>query len=165
MDLARIFRHLLFPPWLVRRGFSRAVLDRIEAAVGNAERTHSGEIRFAIEASLHWPALVRGQSARERALELFSLLRVWDTAENTGVLVYILMADHSVEIVADRGIHAKVGQAAWEAICGEMQQAFRQRSFESGALQGLGAIAALLTRYFPATSANPNELPNRPVML
>jgi uncharacterized membrane protein len=165
MNVARLLRHLVFPPWLVRRAFSRTVLDRIEAAVGEAERSHSGEIRFAIEAALDWPALWRGQTSRDRAVDIFSRLRVWDTADNTGVLVYVLMADRAVEIVADRGIHAKVGQAAWEAVCGEMEKAFQQGSFESGALQGIRAIAVLLTRNFPATAANPNELPNRPVVL
>lgn len=165
MNLARILRHLLMPAWRVRRAFPRKTLDAIEHAVAEAEREHRGEIRFAVEGALSGPALWRGQPSRERAVDVFSLLRVWDTELNTGVLVYVLLADRAVEIVADRGIAAKVPQERWEAICREMEAAFAQGRFEQGAIQGLRAIAALLKQHFAAGGANPNELPNRPVVL
>jgi uncharacterized membrane protein len=165
MDFPRWFRHLLLPPWRAAQAFPPRTLDAIEAAVGEAEREHRGEIRFAVETALHWPALWQGQSPRDRALDLFSLLRVWDTELNTGVLVYVLLADRAVEIVADRGINAKVDPVQWESICHGMQAAFAAGRFEEGAVQGLRAIAGLLRRHFAAGAVNPNELPNRPVIL
>jgi uncharacterized membrane protein len=165
MDFSRIIRHLLLPPWRVAQVFPSRTLDAIEAAVGEAERQHRGEIRFAVEGALHWPALWHAQSARDRAIEVFSRLRVWDTELNTGVLVYLLLADHAVEIVADRGINAKVDPVQWQSICASMQTAFAEGRFEAGAVQGLRAIADLLRRHFATDAVNPNELPNRPVVL
>jgi uncharacterized membrane protein len=165
MDFQRWFRHLLLPPWRVRTAFPSRTLDAIEAAVGEAEREHRGEIRFAVEAALHGSALWRGQSPRDRAVDVFSLLRVWDTELNSGVLVYVLLADRAVEIVADRGINAKVDPAQWQSICASMQTAFAEGRFEAGAVQGLRAIADLLRRHFATDAVNPNELPNRPVVL
>ncbi len=112
------------------------------------------------------PALLAGRSARERALEQFARHRVWDTEDNAGVLIYLLVADRRVEIVADRGIHARVGAAAWEAICGAMQREFAAERYEAGVLMGLSAVSDLLARHFPsAPGANPNELPDAPVVL
>ena len=169
MTISRILRHLLVPAWRTRQAFPSRTLDAIEVAVKEAEQHHRGEIRFAVEGALHGHALWRGQSPRDRALDVFSLLRVWDTAENTGVLVYVLLADRAVEIVADRGIAGQVQPDEWSAICRDMQTAFGQRQFESGAVQGLKAIAALLTRHFAADAASAskktNELPDRPVVL
>ncbi len=165
MNLKRTLRHLMMPSWRVRQAFPSRTLDAIEAAVGEAEREHRGEIRFAVEAALHWPALRAGQAARARALDVFSLLRVWDTELNSGVLVYVLLADRAVEIVADRGISARVQASQWEAICRVMQEAFAAGQFEQGAVQGLRAIADLLRRHFAADGVNPDELPNRPVVL
>jgi uncharacterized membrane protein len=120
---------------------------------------------FAVESALPFFDLVRGISARERAVELFSRLRVWDTEQNAGVLVYLLLADKRVEIVADRGIHARVGAQAWEAICGAMQREFAAGRFEAGALAGVRAISDLLATHFPPRDENPDELANRPVIL
>src|SRR3970282_2059193 len=106
MDLKRIARHLFFP-----RRFPRKAMAAIEQAIAHGESTHRGEIRFAAEDALDGPALLAGQSARERAVEVFSQLGVWDTGENNGVLIYLLLADHDVEIVADRGVNARVAQA------------------------------------------------------
>ena len=146
------------PHWLVKRYFPRRVLADIERAIGESETAHMGEIRFAVEAALDiWP-LMRGQQARERALEVFSQLRVWDTEHNSGVLIYLLLAERKVEIVADRGIHAKVGDAHWQRICRMMEEEFRQGHFEQGVLAGIGEISALLVRHFPAAGVNPNEL-------
>ena len=104
-------------------------------------------------------------TSRGRALELFGRLRVWDTERNSGVLVYVLLADRHVEIVADRGIHRQVGATAWESICGAMQREFAAGHYRDGALAGVQAISDLLATYFPPQAENPDELPNRPVVL
>lgn len=165
IDIPRLLKHGLTPRWVVRRAFPRAVLKAIEDAIRDSEATHEGEIRFAVEGGLDLPDLLRGVTPRERAVELFSRLRVWDTEGNSGVLVYLLLADRQVEIVADRGIHARVGHQAWEAICGRMEQAFREGRFGEGVVEGIKEIGALLAEHFPARGANPNELPDRPEVL
>ena len=138
----------------------------IEAAIAEEERRHAGELRFAVEASLPFGELLSDLGSRERAVECFARLRVWDTEHNCGVLIYLLLADKRVEIVADRGIHARVGATAWEAICGEMQREFARGQFERGVVIGVRAISDLLAAHFPAgESDNPNELPDRPVVL
>ena len=110
-------------------------------------------------------ALLHDRSARERAVEVFSHLRVWDTERNNGVLIYLLIADRRVEIVADRGIHRDVGPQGWEAICREMERSFRQGRFEQGVVEGIRAVASHLVRHYPASGANENELPDEPVIL
>ena len=137
----------------------------IEATIGREEARHDGEVRFAVEPSLPFGALLAGASPRERAIEVFTRLRVWDTEQNAGVLIYVLLADKDVEIVADRGIHARVGETAWEAICGAMQREFAEGRFEAGAIMGVRAISDLLATHFPPRPVNPDELPNRPVIL
>ena len=165
VNFKRWFRHLFMPPWAWRRAFPQATLDAIEAAVRDSEVRHGGEIRFAIENSLA-PSLVwRGMSGRERAVEMFANLRVWDTERNSGVLVYLLLADRDIEIVADRGIAARVDPAAWEAVAQTMEAAFRQGEFERGALEGIRQISALLAAHFPPSGHNPDELENRPVIV
>ena len=118
-----------------------------------------------VEGALEWSALWRDQAARERALELFSLLRVWDTEHNTGVLIYLLLADRDVEIIADRGIDRRVGSAEWQRICRGMEECFRRGDFVPGVKQGIDAISAHLIRHFPAAGENPNELPDQPTVL
>lgn len=161
----RLFRHLFYPPWLARLRFPRRALDAIERAVRETEALHRGEIRFAVEASLAVPALLRGVSARQRAAEVFSLLRVWDTEENCGVLIYVLLADRDVEILPDRGIRARVPAEEWQRICHGMESAFRRGAFEEGAVAGIRALAEVLARHFPAGLEHRNELPNRPTLL
>lgn len=158
-------KHLFTPPWAWRRAFPQATLDAIEAAIRESEATHSGEIRFAIENSLPGNLVLGGMSGRERAIEMFSNLRVWDTEENSGVLVYLLLADHDIEIVADRGIAARVDPAAWEAVAQAMEAAFRQGEFERGALEGIARISDLLAQHFPPSGDNRDELANRPVIV
>lgn len=165
MKIKRLIKHLLLPPWLARRTFSPAVMRRVEDAVRQSERLHRGELRVAVEAGLDLGPLLRNQSPRARACEVFAQLGVWDTADNSGVLLYINWADRDIEIVADRGISARVTQAQWEAICRVMEQAFREQRFEAGLLEGIGQITALLARHFPASADNPDELGNRPVLL
>jgi len=165
MDLQRVFRHLFTPDWLAVRLFPPAALKRFEDAVRQSEASHRGELRVAIEAGVGLLPLLRGVTPRGRALEAFARLRVWDTEENSGVLIYLQLVDRDIEIVADRGISAKVGQAQWDAICHRMEQAFRARRFEDGVLEGIAEITTLLSTHFPARSENPDELPDRPVIL
>ncbi|HLF38605.1 MAG TPA: TPM domain-containing protein [Burkholderiales bacterium] len=165
MDLKRTFKHLFAPDWLVYRAFPRAALMRIEAAIKQSEAVHRGELRFAVEAGLDLLPVLRGLTPRQRALDVFSRLRAWDTEENSGVLIYVQRVDRDIEIVADRGISAKVGQAQWDAICHRMEEAFRARRFEAGVLEGIAEITTLLTTHFPARRENPDELPDRPVVL
>lgn len=162
----RILRHLITGQILVRRALPPASFTVIEQAIKQSETSHAGEIVFAVEAALDVLPLLKNQSARERAIDVFSLLRVWDTPQNNGVLIYLLFADHDVEIVADRGIHAKVGQAGWEAICHKMEAAFQRGQFEAGIIAGVSAITQQLQTYFPAESVSgENALPDRPVVL
>jgi uncharacterized membrane protein len=161
----RLWHHFVTDHWSARRAFAPATLQRIEATIAAGERKHAGQLRFVVEPALHLSAVLRGEAPRERALEVFGRLRIWDTEDNCGVLVYLLLADRAVEIVADRGIHRRVGEAPWQAICRRMEVAFRERKFEEGALAGVEAINALLAQHFPRTAAGTNELPDRPLVL
>ena len=165
MSFARALRHLFAPAWIVRRALPSTSLDRLEAEIGASETHHRGEIRFAVEGALEFLAVLRGLAPRERALQMFSLLRVWDTEENSGVLIYVQLVDHDIEIVADRGIAARIEQAEWDAICHRMEEAFRAGRFEEGARTGVADVTKLLVRHFPAGVRNPDELPDRPVVL
>ena len=162
----RWIRHLFLDHFASARAFPRATLQAIERGVADQEKRHRGELRVAIEGGLPLQALLAGRSARERALEHFTRLRVWDTEDNAGVLIYLLLADRRVEIVADRGVHALVGDTAWETICGAMQQEFAAGRFEAGVLSGLASISDLLATHFPANEGgNPNEQPDAPVVI
>jgi uncharacterized membrane protein len=165
MKPGRILRHLFAPHWIVARAFPRRTLTTIEQAIRNSEKSHDGELRFAVEAGLHPLPLLKGQSVRQRAIEVFSDLRVWDTEHNSGVLIYVQLVDRRIEIVADRGISARVAQTEWDAICRTMEGAFRERRFERGALEAIGQATRLLSRHFPPRGGNPNELPDRPAVL
>ncbi len=165
MNLKRIAAHLLAPEWLARRAFPRRTLDRIGAAVKDSEKLHTGELRFAVEGALPLSALLRDHAPRARAEEVFARLRVWDTEHNSGVLVYVQLVDRKIEIVADRGIGARVAQHEWDAICRAMESAFRARRFEAGALEAIDSITRLLARHFPARGEHRDELPDRPVVL
>jgi uncharacterized membrane protein len=165
MEVKRILKHLVATQGRVKRAFPRHVLNSIEHTIAASEVQHCGEIRFAVEGALDGAPLFKGQSPRERALDLFSELRVWDTQHNNGLLIYVLLADHAVEIVADRGINDKVDAATWAKICRQMEQAFRQSHFEAGVVGGVQAITLQLAQHFPANSQLGNELPDRPVVL
>ncbi len=165
MDLTRIMRHLSIGRAAVRRAFPRRTLDAIERTIREIEARHGGQVRFAVEDALDLSPLLAGQTARERAIDVFSLLRVWDTEHNNGVLIYLLLADRDVEIVADRGIDAKVGAQAWEEICREMEDAFHAGRFEEGALAGIRSVGGHLVQHYPHTGEKRNELPDRPVLL
>ena len=161
----RLIRHLFQPRWRLRLAFTRRTLARIAEAVSRSEAGHGGEIRFVAEGALDFLPLVRGTTARERAVRVFSDLRVWDTEANSGVLVYLLLADRDVEIVADRGFNGRVEAAGWEAICQEMESHFRHGDFETGVLTGITRIEALLRQHFPVSGGNANELPDRPDLI
>ena len=165
MDFARFVRHLATSSWLVRRRFPETAMRAIEAAIAAGEQRHEPEIRFAVEGALHPLAVIRGSTPRARAIEVFSELRVWDTEHNTGVLIYLLLADRDVEIVADRGVAARVGDAEWEAVCREMESHLREGRYEAGALAGIRAASDLLARHFPARGTGRGEQPDRPVVL
>src|SRR3954471_11236025 len=165
MSIRRIGRHLLEHKWRVRRIFPPRVLSAVEQAIKAGEASHSGQVRFAVEGALDGKPLFRNQSARARALDIFSQLRVWDTAHNNGVLIYLLLADRNVEIIADRGIDAKVGAAGWEKICTDMEADFRERNFEGGVIKGIAAVSREMAKHFPRQRGGPNELPDAPVVI
>ncbi len=165
MNLQRILRHLATTHFTVQRLFPLPCRQAIEQAVQESETRHNGEIRFAVEAALNLRSVLRGKTPRERAVEIFSELGVWDTEANSGVLIYLLLADHAVEIVADRGISRCIAPADWETICHDMTAAFRQGRFEQGSLAGVRAVSGLLERFFPPPPVNPDELPNQVELL
>ena len=148
-----------------RRLFPLQVLEAIETAVREAESRHAGEIRFAVETALDLPELWHDLSARARATQVFGQLGVWDTAQNNGVLIYVLLADRVVEIVADRGIAAHVPQSAWQDVCREMERQFRDGRFEAGSVGAIHAVGRLIGRHFPPGGRAADELPNQPVLL
>jgi uncharacterized membrane protein len=164
--LKRIARHVFATTWSARRAFTDEALGRIEAAVHAGEGLHDGEVRFAIETELGWPALLAGESARERALEVFAFLRTWDTERNNGVLIYVLFADRDVEIVADRGFNDRVTHEEWQRICDLIRGHFARGEFEAGSLDGIAAVSELMAAHFPAVPGRRrDELPDRPVFL
>lgn len=165
VKLSRWLKHAFMLPWYWRLSFPSVVLNDIERAVRQSELQHRGELRFAIENSLAPGWVWQGMRARQRAWQVFSNLGVWDTEENSGVLIYVLLADRSVAIVADRGISKLVSQQEWDRIAGLMKTEFGDGRFREGSIAGIAEITALLAKHFPADAAGPNELPNRPVII
>lgn len=167
MSIKRIARHLVQHHWRAKQVFPQAVLDRIEQAIRSSEATHSGQVRFVVEGALDGRPLFRDQPARERALDVFSHLRIWDTAHNNGVLIYLLLADHRIEIVADRGLNALVPQTQWAEVAARMAQAFAKNQFAEGLSAAVDEVHALLAAHFPASpgAPNPNELPDTVVLI
>jgi len=170
--LRRLLRHRWVDDRDLRRTLPPAALARIEASVAASERRHSGEIRVCVEAGLPLSYLWRNASARDRAVALFGKLRVWDTAHNNGVLIYLLLAERAIEVVADRGLNTHVSPAQWQAIVSGLGEALGQGRPEAGLLAAVAAVDGLLARHFAldATAAggsatNPNELPDAPLLL
>jgi uncharacterized membrane protein len=159
----RALKHLLTPHWWALRAFPAATLRQIEGAITESEKQHDGELRFAVEAGV--PFAFLKASARKRAESLFAQLGVWDTKHNNGVLIYVQLLDRRIEIVADRGIAARVEQSEWQAICRRMQDAFSRGEFLKGSREGIASITTILARHFPPRGRNPNELPDKPVVL
>jgi len=163
--LNRWFKNLTTTPFALRRHFPPATLTRIDAAIAASEQSHRAEIRCAVEASLSIGNMLNAVDSKARAIEVFSMLRMWDTAENNGVLLYMLLAEHKIEIVADRGFASRVTNAEWVSICAELEQAFKAGNYEAGALAALERISGLARQHFPAANGDSNELPNRTVLL
>ena len=165
--LTRLLKHRLWDERDARRVLPAAALDRLQARVVNSEGRHSGEIRLVVEAGLPLSYLRQGLSARDRAVTLFGKLRVWDTEHNNGVLVYLLLAEHAIEIVADRGLDRQMPPAEWQALITPMRQAFQAGRFEAGLNQVIDALNVKLLQHFALApgQANPNQLPDRATVL
>jgi len=163
--LARALRHLFARS--ARRLYSVDRLHRIAAAIADGEATHQGQVCFAVESSLPIGAVLAGHDARARAGDVFARLRVWDTEANNGVLLYLLLADHRIEIVADRGVASRVGEAQWREVCARMEARLREGDPEGAAVDGVAAVSALLARHFPRAQGDTrrNELPDLPQIL
>lgn len=164
MSMVRILRHLTAPGWLARRRFRHADRETISAAVAASEALHRGELRVVVEGPLPLRALFAGQTARQRAADLFARLGVGATEEATGILIYVQLVDHRVEILADCGIDARVAQIEWEGICREMEVAFADGAWRRGVLEAIDRASQLLALHFPARGHNPNELDDRPTL-
>ena len=166
-NIKRWLRHLTRTPQSVDRAFPAVVLQRIQNEIAEGERTHSGEIRFAVEATLPWSYLRRNAPARERAEMVFAKLRVWDTEDNNGVLIYVELADHRVEIVADRGVARHVSNARWEEVSKMMRDRFQAGDFEAGSIAAVRAVSAILAERFRLADGarNPNQLSDAPTVL
>lgn len=174
-SIARFFRHLFSNPWQVKRHFSEQALQNIESAIAASEIKHTGEIRFVVEAGLHPFEIGLNKTPRARGIELFSHLNIWDTEHNNGVLIYLLLADRDVEIVADRSIDKHIGYDGWDAMCHKMEMMFRSGQFEAGVLQGIAEVNTALEKHFPmkaiknkrkrTTQRKKNELPDKPLIL
>jgi uncharacterized membrane protein len=160
-----VLRHLFATQWGTRRRFTPEVLARIERALQRIEARHAGELRFAIETAFELPELWYGVTPRQRALQVFGHLGVWDTAGNNGVLIYVLTADHDVEIIADRAIAARVSQAEWDGVCRDMEEHFRAGRFAEGAETGIAAVGGLLGKHFPGAIGDRDEQENQPILL
>jgi len=167
MNTGRWFRHLFATRRALLRAFPQSGLLQIEAAVDESERWHGGEIRIAIESSLEPGEVWRGKTPRERALEVFAALGVWDTGANNGVLIYVLLADHDVEIVADRGFNNRVEAAEWAAVCEDIDAEFRSGRYPEGLVAGVRRVGHIIATHFPQRPGqrDENELPNRPALL
>ncbi|HEY6456854.1 MAG TPA: TPM domain-containing protein [Steroidobacteraceae bacterium] len=153
MDIKRICRHLLMTHWQVNSAFPPAVRDAIAAAISASRAAHVGQVFFAVEGALHVSPLFKGQTAQQRALEVFSHLRVWDTEHNNGVLIYLLLADRAVEIVADRGVYSRVDAGEWGRICRQMEAAFKEKNYEAGVIAGIQSATRQLIQHFPASAS------------
>jgi len=165
--ILRLLRHRWFDVTnRAERDIPAAVLERLAQRVTASEQRHTGEVRICVEAGLPMSYLWRGAGARERAVTLFGKLRVWDTAHNNGVLIYLLLADHAIEIVADRGLNIHVSAAQWQTMVDRMRTPFREGRFEDGLTQALEEVSAVLVQHFALAndSLRPNELPNAPVV-
>jgi uncharacterized membrane protein len=163
--LSRIWRHLVTTSATARRVFPPASLDDIQKAIAKGETLHRAEVRLVIEPSLSIQAVLNGTSSRERAVELFSLYDIWDTEENCGILIYVELADHKVEIVADRGVSRIINESEWQEICQTMTRGFARNSYGDAVIEAIEKLNALLHVRFPDDDAGMNQLSNRPIML
>lgn len=165
MEMKRFLRHVAMTPMRARRAFPDATMAAIAAEIGASEKRHRGEIAFVVEAELATGQLWRGLGSRERALEVFAAQGVWNTEENNGVLIYVLLADRKVEIVADRGIDRHVGAEGWRAMVEAIDRHFHEGRFEAGAIAGVRAVSEALERHFPERGEGRNQLADRPILM
>jgi uncharacterized membrane protein len=163
--LSRLLRHLATTSAAGRRIFPAHTLKAIQTAIAQGEAQHRAEIRVIIEPALPLRDVLTGAFSRERAQELFTHYRIWDTEENCGILIYINLADRKVEIIADRNVARTLTQADWQSVCHTMTQGFARGDFHDSAITALDQLNTLLKTHFPANGASLNELPNRPLML
>jgi uncharacterized membrane protein len=163
--LSRVFRHWRSTKADAQRAFPEQTLAAAAQAITAGEQTHRGELRFIVEKALPTDEVWDGISNRQRALALFADYGVWDTEDNCGVLIYVNLADHKVDIVADRGIDRKIDSGTWQAVCRTMTEGFRQGNYHEATLAAIEQVNALLREHFPANGSRPNELPDRPIML
>ena len=162
----RLWRHLVTDHAQLKRRIGEATLNAIEAVVKAGETRHSAEVRLAFEPSLSLAAVWHRMAPRQRALEVFGALRVWDTEANNGVLVYVLLADKAVELIADRGAARAIPQEVWDEIARSMTRDFAKGAYRDGSVAAIGRLNELLTQAFPADGPNnPDELPDRPALL
>ena len=155
----------MFPDWKLRQLFPSQSRLAIEQAITQSEQLHAGELRFIVETSLDLTSLLQNKTARVRALEVFSEVKVWDTENNNGILVYLLLAERSVEIIADRGIAKKVESSEWQAICHQMENSFANHEYLNGSLTAIESISQILQKHFPAIKSKINELSDSPVLI
>ena len=165
---ARVWRHLWVTDWQLRRALPPGALDHLQSTIAAGEELHTAQVRFIVEADLDLLAVWRGQTPRERALELFAQYHLWDTAANNGVLVYVQFADRAVEIIADRGCNGRISASEWGAVAQGIRDAFATGRYIAGGVAGLEVVSVLLARQFPrepGDASEANELPDRPVLL
>lgn len=164
--IRRLLRHRWLDETDTRRAIPPAMVERLAQHVAESERQHTGEVRIYVEAGLPFSYLWRDAPPRERAIALFGKLGVWDTEQNNGVLIYLLLAEHAIEVVADRGLSRHVGPQQWQEVVAHMRDAFHAGRYEQGLQQAIDEVTALLVRHFPASAGapNPNELPDHPVL-
>ena len=162
---ARLVRHR-WAELHLRKNLPASTLKELEQLIANSELGHTGQVRICVEAGLPWSYIWRDATPRQRAISLFGKLRVWDTEHNNGALIYLLLADHAIELVADRGIHAQVPAQHWQSVVARMADALRKDRYEDGLTQAIEEVSAVLVEHFPATGSteNPNELPDAPVL-
>ena len=165
IHFSRLFKHLFATSRQTKKHFPLSGLQLIEDRIAESEIGHSGQIRVVIETTLSPYAIWHQQSSRERAIEVFSLQKIWDTENNNGVLIYLLMADHAFEIIADRGVHQKVGDEFWKKVCEMMEIHLKNSDFQTGVLTGIYEIDQILRQFYPASVITPNELSDEPILI
>lgn len=162
----RLFHHLLGTRSAARRAFPSPLLKSIQASIAAGEERHRAQVKLIVEAALSAGAVWRGESARQRAHELFARYRVWDTEENCGVLLYVNLADHKVEIVADRSAARAVTREQWQEVCSIMSAGYARGDYRDGTLAALERLHAILADAMPRHGGpDRNELSDKPVML
>ena len=156
----RALKHLTSTAAAGRRAFPAPSLKEIQEAIAQGELVHSAEVRLIVEVAHGIDAVFNDIGNRERALALFAQYGIWDTEENCGVLIYVNLAEHAVEIVADRNVGRRIKATEWQAICQTMTQGFGVGAFHESTLVALNALNELLRQHFPSTGARPNQLSN-----